>query len=57
MPEGQLVDEIRTKYNKWTVYKVHNFMSVEFRAYKNGNFAFMAKDLRWVVEEIEHRDR
>ena len=57
MPDGELVDTIHTKYNKWTIYKVRTFMSAEFHAYKNGNYSFMAKDLRWVVDEINQRDR
>lgn len=57
MPDGELVDTIHTRSNKWTIYKVRTFMSAEFRAYKNGNYTFMAKDLRWVVDEINQRDR
>jgi len=59
MPEGTLVDEIRTKYNKWSIYKVHEPLSLSptFRAYKNGSYAFNAKDLRWVVDECNKRDR
>ncbi len=59
MPEGTLVDEIRTKYNKWSIYKVHEPLSLSpmFRAYKNGSYAFNGKDLRWIVDEIDRRDR
>lgn len=59
MPDGKLIDEIHTKYNKWAIYKVHEALSLSptFNAYKNGNYAFNAKDLRWVVDEIHKRDR
>ena len=59
MAKGELVDTVRTKYNKWKVYKVHEGLlgGVMFYAYKNDNYAFNAKDLRWVFDEIQHRDR
>ena len=59
MAKGELVDTVRTKYNKWTVYKVREGLlgSPMFYAYKNDNYAFNSADLRWVVDEINHRDR
>lgn len=54
-PKGELVDTIHTKYNKWTIYKVYTFLSVEFNVYKNGNYEFMTKDLRYAVESISKK--
>ena len=57
MPKGELVDTVRTKYNKWTVYKVYETFGHTFNVYKNDSYAFNAKDLRWIFDEIQHRDR
>ena len=54
-PKGELIDTIHTKTNKWTIYKVHTTWSVEFKVYKNGNYEYMTKDLRYAVESISKK--
>ena len=54
-PKGDLIDTIRTKSNKWTIYKVHEFMSTKFYAYKNGEYVFTSEDLRYVVERVNEK--
>ena len=55
MPKGELIETIHTRSNKWTIYKVYTFMSVEFNVYKNGNYNFMCKDLRYAVDFINNK--
>jgi hypothetical protein len=57
MPKGELVDTVRTKYNGWTVYKVYESFGYSVNVYENDSYKFSAKDLRWIFDEIQHRDR
>ena len=53
MSKAQLIDTIHTRSNKWTIYKVYTLMSFEFQVYKNDKYQYMAKDLRYIVDNIK----
>jgi len=55
MPKGELVHEEITRMNKWSIYKVNTTFSAELRVYKNGEYQFMCKDLRWAIDECKKR--